>query len=204
VELLGVGDWPRVDAEQDGAVISVRSWMGLFDPSSAPAGPLVFTFDVSADRSSACVSVAGKRADGDWHVEVVEHKPGTGWLKTFLPAAVAAQQPAGVFCDEKGPAADLIPELGEAGVRVKTIDGTEYAHACSGFFDAVDQRTVRHLGTAETVNAIKGAVKRKLGDRWAWDRSKASVDITPLVSQTIALWCLKNKVSSPLPLFAWG
>jgi hypothetical protein len=150
------------------------------------------------------VSVAGRRADGDWHVEVMEHKAGTGWVKSFLSAAVAAQRPAGVFCDEKGWAASLIPDLENAGVLVDTLNTTEYAEACGAFFDAVDQRTLRHLGQRQTENAIKGAVKRNLGDRWAWDRRKASVDLTPLVSQTIALWTLENRVSSPLPVAVWG
>jgi hypothetical protein len=204
VELLGVGDWPKVDAEQDGAVISVRAWMGLFDPSSKRDGPPVFTFDVSPDRSSACVAVAAKRADGLTHLEVVEHKHGTGWVSDFLAAAVRAKDPAGVFCDEKGPAASLIPELETAGVFVETINGSEYGDACETFFDAVEQRTVRHLGTSETVNALKGATKRKLGESWAWDRAKASVDITPLVSQTIGRWALENRVSSSLPVAVWG
>jgi hypothetical protein len=54
------------------------------------------------------------------------------------------------------------------------------------------------------VNALKGATKRKLGESWAWDRAKASVDITPLVSQTIGRWALENRVTSPLPVAVWG
>jgi hypothetical protein len=204
VELLGVGDWPKVDVEQDGAVISVRSWMGLFDPASSRDGSPVFAFDVSMDRQTACVSVAAKRSDGLTHLEVVEHKHGVDWVPNFLAAASKAKKPAGVFCDEKGPAASLIPELKAAGVRVKTINGNEYGDAWETFVDAVDQRTIRHLGTNETVNALKGATKRKLGESWVWDRAKASVDITPLVSQTIARYALENKVTSPVPVAVWG
>jgi hypothetical protein len=33
VERLGVGDWPRV-SDEDGAVISVKAWLSLMDPTS--------------------------------------------------------------------------------------------------------------------------------------------------------------------------
>jgi hypothetical protein len=55
-------------------------------------------------------------------------------------------------------------------------------------YDAVDQGTVRHLGTAELQSALKGAGRRPLGDRWAWSRRSSAVDISPLVSVTLAWW----------------
>jgi hypothetical protein len=204
VERLGVGDWPRVGADADGAVVSVNQWLSLVDPNSEPVDDIVFTFDVSPDRSSACVSVAGRRDDGLAHCEVVEHKRGTGWLAPFLKEKVDRNQPAAVLCDEKGPAASLITEIEDEGVHVDTISGAEYAEACGKFVDDVDQRTIRHLGTAETVTALKGVMTRPLGDAWAWSRKNSTVDITPLVSQTIGLWALENKVTSPVPVAVWG
>jgi hypothetical protein len=37
-------------------------------------------------------------------------------------------------------------------------------------------------------DAIRGAATRKLGDSWAWSRRNSSVDISPLVASTLALW----------------
>lgn len=204
VELLGVGDWPRVGADADGAVISVKTWLSLTDPNSVPVDPLVFVFDVTPDRSGTCVSVAGNRDDGLAHSEVMEHRRGTGWLAGWLADRVQSHEPAAVLCDEKGPAASLIPELREAGVHVDTINATEYAQACGKLLDGIEQRTIRHLGTAETVTALKGAAQRPLGDAWAWSRKNSSVDITPLVSQTIALWGLENKVGGNMPMAAFA
>jgi hypothetical protein len=203
VERLGVGDWPRV-AEEDGLVISVKAWLSLVDPLSEPVDPLVFSFDVSPDRSSAAVCMAAKRDDGLDHVEVMEHKRGTGWLVDYLVERSERHDPLAVICDEKGPAASFVEELKDAGVPVETVNGPEYAQACGRFFDAVDQRTLRHLGTNELVTAIRGAAKRTLGDAWAWSRRTSDVDITPLVGCTLAKWGVANVSASDLLVEVYG
>ena len=129
---------------------------------------------------------------------------GTGWIVDYLADRVERHQPAAVLCDEKGPAGSLIEELENRGVRVDTMNAGEMAKACGAFYDAVDQRTVRHLGTNELVTAIRGAVTRPLGDSWAWSRKNSGVDITPLVSCTGALWGLENKVGGGMPLAAFA
>jgi hypothetical protein len=196
VELLGVGDWPRVTGA-DGAVISIKSWLSLVDPASTPTDPLMFAFDVAPDRLSAAVTAAGWRDDGLAHVEVMEHKRGTpGWVVEYLAERVERHQPAGVFCDERSPAASLVTALENAGVRVTVLKSTDQAKACGAFFDAVDQRTIRHLGTNELVNALRGAVQRPLGDAWGWSRKNSTVDITPLVAGTIATWALLERAGT--------
>ena len=194
VERLGVGDWPRV-TDEDGSVISVKAWLSLMDPQSKPVDPLVFVFDVSPNRSSAAVSVAGRRDDGLHHVEVMQHKRGTGWVVDWLVARTEKHAPAAVLCDDKGPATSLITELENRGVDVQPVSAREHAQACGMFYDAVDQRLIRHLGTNELVMAIRGAAQRPLGDSWAWSRKSSNVDISPLVSCTLALWGLTNAVS---------
>jgi hypothetical protein len=201
VERLGVGDWPRVTGE-DGSVISVRTWLSLVDPLSSPVDPLCFTFDVSPDRSSAAVGVAGKRDDGLVHVEVAEHKRGTGWLLDWLEQRAERHEPAAVFYDQKSPAASLAPQLEERGVRTTPVNAADNAAAYGTFIDAVDQRTVRHLGTNELVTAIRGAAQRPLGDAWAWSRKSSGVDITPLVACTIALWGVET-LRNREPMAAW-
>jgi hypothetical protein len=57
----------------------------------------------------------------------------------------------------------------------------------------VSERTVRHLGSLELRAAIHGAATRPLGDAWAWSRKGSSVNISPLVSSTIALWAAINR-----------
>jgi hypothetical protein len=186
VERLGVGDWPATNTAN--TVIDLDLWDELADASSEIVGPVVFTYDVSPTRTSACISVAGIRSDGLPHVETVEHKPGTGWVVPRMVELVGKHEAAKVFCDGVGPAAALLPKFAKQKIVVETLTGQDYARACGDFFDVVEQQAVRHLGTAEFRSAIKDAATRPLGDAWAWSRKNSGVDITPLVGATLALW----------------
>jgi hypothetical protein len=187
VERLGVGDWPAIDGVA-ASPISVDDWKALTDEMSGIVGPVCFAFDVSPDRSSASITSAGKRADGLAHVEVVDHRRGTGWIVGRLVELQEKHRPVAVLCDATGPAASLLHQLEEAGVAVLTVNATEHGRACGLIFDLVEQKGLRHLGTGELMSALRGAAKRPLGDAWAWSRKSSSVDITPLVAVTLALW----------------
>jgi hypothetical protein len=187
VERLGIGDWPATDGSEE-RVIDMVAWRALTDVESTRVGTVCFAFDVTPDRSMSSIAVAGRRADGLAHIEIIEHRPGTQWVTARVAALVNKHGSDGVICDGRGPAASLIPELKAAGVQVRSSTSAEHAQACGVLFDAVDQGGLRHLGTPELTAAVKGAVKRPLGDAWAWSRKSSSVDISPLVACTLALW----------------
>ena len=88
-----------------------------------------------------------------------------------------------------------------AGVEVTTASGPEYAQACGQFFDAVADKQLRHLGQLELIAAVRHAAKRQLGDAWAWSRRSSSVDISPLVGCTLALWGLTDASPPPTPFY---
>jgi hypothetical protein len=196
VELLGVGDWPVTDAVP-ASVINMEQWQALVDLDSSPLDPLCFAFDVTPSRSSASIGVAGKRSDGLAHVEVVEQREGTGWLVARLVSLNEKHRPVGVFCDAFGPAGSIVDELVDRGVPVESVTSTEHGRACAMIFDTVEQSGLRHLGTAELQLALRGAKTRQMaGDSWLWARKKSSVDISPLVAVTLALWAAMREQPS--------
>lgn len=198
VERLGVGDWP--DPEGDGAQVIPREvWKSCLDPESQIVGAPVFAFDVHPNRETACISVAGTRTDDLHHIEVIEHRGGTGWLLERLCELNREHEPIAIVCDERGPAASFIEPLQRLEVEVTTVNSSEYARACGSFYDEADQRRFRHLGSIELDNAVKGAAQRTLSDAWAWSRKSSTVDITPLVACTLALWGVGNAVQTPEP-----
>jgi hypothetical protein len=199
VERLGVGDWPQTTGSS--TVVDLMLWDGLADASSKIASPVVFAFDVSPSRAAATISASGVREDGLAHVETVEQGRGTGWIVPRLVELVGKHEAAKVICDAVGPAAALIPELEKNEITVETVTAQDYGRACGGFFDAVERRTVKHLGTPEIRSAIKGAATRPLGDAWAWSRKNSGVDITPLVAATLALW---GAVTAKPQSSGWG
>lgn len=191
VERLGVGDWP--DLSDVATIISLDRWQELADEKSTILDPVCFAVDVAPDRSWATVAAAGKRGDGLYGVEVVQRRRGTGWVKPWLLERVERHQPVGVVYDGGGPARSLSAAIDEAceavaGLEATPVSSQEYAEAYGVFFDAVEQGTVRHRGHPELAAAIRGAARRPLGDAWAWARKTSSVDISPLVAVTLALW----------------
>lgn len=188
VERLGVGDWPRTDGLGT-QVIAEEIWEDCVDRNSVVEDPVCFAIDVAPDRSSAAIAVAGQREDELSHVEIIEHRRGTGWLVTRLHELVERHQASAVIGDGVGPAAGLVEQLEERlTAEVISVNAKEYGRACGLFFDACDQRSLRHLGTDELGAAVRGAAQRPLGDAWAWSRKNSTVDITPLVAVTLALW----------------
>jgi phage terminase large subunit-like protein len=191
VERLSVGDWP--DPEQQQSLIPLDVWRALADPGSELLdGGWVFAFDVSPLREWSSVAVCGMRDDTSPHVEIVHRERGTGWVLERLAELVEAHKPLAVVYDDSGPAGSLVQEATKLGCETVAVNGGEYAEACGVFFDAVSQQQVRHLGTTELELAIRGAATRPLGDRWAWGRKSSSVDITPLVAVTLALWGVQS------------
>ena len=203
VERLGVGDWPAVDGSGS-TVIDLDLWVGLEDPSSEPNEPLWFALDVSPDRATASISVAGRRDDGLYHVEVVDRRRGTGWLVQRCVELAEKHDPDGFVCDAIGPVASLLEPLLEAGIEVETVNTTEHARSCGFLFDAVQEGTVRHRESPELEAAIRSAATRPLGDAWAWTRRGSRGDITPLVSSTLALGKVANAVLKKEPGFIWA
>lgn len=197
-ERLGVGNYP---SDGDGwHVIGKETWARLADAGSEMGQTVVFSADVTPDRSMGGISVAGWRADGHAHVEVVEHRRGTGWMVERLVELAERWKPAAVVVDAAGPAGSLIKPLELAGITVTVPTTREVGQACSGFYDAVDQQRLHHLDQAPLNAALAGAEKRTLGDAWAWARRGVSVDISPLVAATLALWGLETVPADGDPL----
>ena len=197
IERLGVGDWPNT-AAGGAKIIDPDLWDLCGDAGSTANAPMYFAFDITPDRSAASIAVAGLRGDGLPHIEVVEHRRGTRWLPERLAELKSAHRARTIFCDAYGPAQSMLPDLDRAKVEVTTLSTKEMLQATGIFYDSVvDSQSVRHIGQAELDEAVSGATTRTVSDGWLWDRKSASVDISPLVAATVALWALKNGKSSP-------
>jgi hypothetical protein len=187
VERLGVGDWPDTSQDAD-QVIPLERWLLLVEETSALTDPVCFAFDVAPDRATAAIAAAGRRHDGLFHAEVVEHRRGTGWLVPRLAQLRERWDPVAVMLDATGPAGSMVHRCEEAGFGVEPVSAPDHAKACGMLVDLVDEQQLRHLGSGELVSALKGATRRPLGDAWAWSRKNSTVDISPLVALTLALW----------------
>jgi hypothetical protein len=210
-ERLGVGAWPM---EAGGwAVIPEDMWIALHDPASAVQDPVAIAADVSWDRAWGAIAVAGRRADGLFHIEVIEHRAKTDWMVDRLVGLVERWKPLALMLRPRGPAGFLIPELEAAGLQTTSkvdIDGKLYlmptaegAQACGLLYQAVtDTRNLHHLGQPELASALSGAARKPVGDAWTWARKDGgiSVDLTPLYAVTDALWGYATRAHLPGPV----
>ncbi|MGW3595002.1 terminase [Streptomyces sp. NPDC005167] len=202
-ERLGVGDYPS-DGADAWQVIGEDAWRSLAAAESHPEaraddgsilpGRVAFSIDMTPERSHAAIAVAGAWRGGT-HVEVVDHRPGTGWVLERAKALQERWKPRAWIVDNGGPAGSLIKDLEEElGVEIVRPKAREVAAAAGQFFDAVTDQSISHHDQAPLATALAGAQKRPLGDAWAWARRGVGVDISPLVAVTLAKWGLGVEV----------
>lgn len=179
--------------------IPMVSWNACQDVGSRVDGGMVWAVDVSVDRAWSSIAVAGYRADGVSHVELVDRRPGTDWVPRRV-AELRGSHGGRLVVDPGGPVGSLTPLLDPSA----TVSAREHAAACGQLYDAVVTGQVRHLGQPELNAALAGATKRSLGDAWAWARQHSSVDISPLVAVTLARWALvQPEVAAADPVVVW-
>jgi phage terminase large subunit-like protein len=163
-----------------------------FDPASAAAGRVVFGIDMPPDRSAVSISVAGRRADGRFHLEVIRKQAGSSWVPGFMRDLFARNGTSVVMIDKAGAAASLLGSLATVGINAETTTTQQYTQACGGMFDALTEAfTVLFRGDPDLVDAMASVGKRNLGDAWAFDR-KGVADISPLCAATLAMYGLIN------------
>lgn len=169
-------------------IIPKDTWLALRE-EPVPFGQVAIAADVTPQRSAGSVLASWRRPDGLMDVEVVEHRPGTAWLPGRVAEIARKHRPCATVVDPAGPAGSLIDELEARGVEVTRPNMREITQGCGRFYDAVmDSGSLRHNGHPDLDAAVAGAIKRDLGDGWAWARKAATVDISPLVGATLAVW----------------
>jgi hypothetical protein len=176
--------------------IPADDWFEVEDPDSQMTDRLTWVIDVNPERTLASIGVAAQRADGLIHIEVVETSTGTGWLIDGDPtrdlrgiAALVADHGGEVYYDHITVGA-MVPALLEAGLHPVPIAVQDIKVAAAALFDAVKNKTVRHIGQPELTDALAAAATRKIGDGWAWARGPSMADITALMTVTLAFWML--------------
>ena len=179
-----LGEWLDMDSGSS----LVAGWVATEDETSSCESIGAFGVEVSLDRAWTSIAVAGP--DGDrTHVELVERRQGTGWVVDRCRELERAHGHAVFVIAAGGPAASLIDDMNAAGLWLAVPDTHGLTTACADLVDAVAQRTISHGPQKELEVAVAGARHRPLGDgAWAFGRKASTVDITPLVAVTLALW----------------
>lgn len=184
-----LGQW--LSQEQAGP-FPPGTWLAGVDATSqiVESSPLVFAVEVSVNRSKSHVVVAGLRADGLPHVEVVASRAGVDWVPGWFEQRAASYGAMTVVVQKNGaPASGLVPDLRAIdGINVHEWAGGELGAWTARFFDLVAASTVDpRAGVAHLpqpvldVAASHAVIVYLAGGAPMVDRKRGSVDVTPLV-----------------------
>lgn len=161
------------------------------DSSVGATGFLVFGVDVSWDRETAYVAVAGYRDDDLIHGQLI-HSCNPVDVAAYLEDRVRRFHPAAVVLQGGGsPVASLLEDIVRAvdgQCPVHDLTGPDISRACGVTHDVIKSGQLRHHGQPSLDHALRRAVSRPLGDGWALDRKKSPIDIAPLVALTNAVY----------------
>lgn len=192
-ERLGI--WPLDDGQGRWKVIPAVMWAAAEDDQAKHRGALTFAVDVTPNRATAAVGAAAPRDGGGRLIDVFEHRPGGGvrWVLGVLKELDAKYRPLVMMINDKA----LADEAEEAGLKVHRASPADEAAGAAALYDGIagpDQagRDVKHKGRKELTDAAAGAATREISgtQSWKWDRSDPTVDISPLVATSLALWAL--------------
>lgn len=182
--------------DEPGAVVPAfgpGAWQACEVAQRPDVPPGALALAVSIDQTRASIGAAASH-EGRVHLRPLDAAPGTGWTVDRCKE-LQDRHGVDVVVDGRGPAANLIPVLERAGVRLRIADTGDLLDACALLFDMVQERRVAHLAYHELDAAVAGAVKRPVGDRWAWGRRTSKTDVSPLECVTLAAWA----VAEPTP-----
>jgi hypothetical protein len=194
--------------ETGNRLVSSRAWMLCRRIRSAPIARVapVLAVDVAPDRSAtAIVAVWPDEADGAPVVECVDYRPGTDWPARRLAELYGKHRPALIVADNQGPVLTVVDEARRLKVPITQPSVPEYASACQSVLDKITRQELGHRGGKALDAAIAGAVKRPIGDGgWGWARRSATVDVSPLIGATLALWGHDHRPSAARPVVYAG
>lgn len=146
---------------------------------------------VSIDLEWASIVGAAQDSDGNNWIIPLAHDVGLDWV---VEEAKRLQQKykITVGIDGRGPAASLIPQMKKQRISMKVLSTEDVLVSCAQIYTRVRAGTLLHTPADELTEAVGGAVKRPVGDRWAWGRKGVSAVVSPLEAGTIASWLVDN------------
>lgn len=184
---LGPDDFAREclciwEPEPDsGSVFPAGVWQAVRDRDVVLEGGVVLGVDIDPERTHSSIVAA----DAAGRVEVIEYRAGTGWVAART-AELQTRWEAPVVVHSSGPAKSLLPELDAAGVTAEKV--TDLSAACAAFYDRVLEGRIAVRTSADLDVAVAGAQRKVTGDTWQWARRTSTVDLSPLVAATLAVW----------------
>lgn len=190
-ERLGI--WSKVGGE---SAVPADFWEQCRDEDSTAGLDLAFGVDVTPLSDIASVAAASWRDDGTVHIEIIDHKGGTGWVPGRMDELKKAWSPEAMVYTLAGQAGRVVGGSPALQRQMWGLTGREYDRACGAFYDAIASGKIRHLGDPILDEAVQACRRSKgMSDLWHWARADTGADISPLVAASLAYYGLVEKTN---------
>ena len=163
----------------------------------------VLAVDISVDRTWSTIAAAGNTRDGRIVVEVLDRRPGTGWLVDVLRRLRAETRGVSVVADDMV-SASVIADLHRARIPVTAIGTSDFTRAYTSCVDGLEVGLISHRGQEVLDDAIAGLQCRSWGDSKAPSRTKSTSDVSPFVACMLAAWELRTNAPHGKPAVQVG
>jgi hypothetical protein len=197
-EVLCIWDEPILVLTEWAGGITEAEWTGAGDVGSTPLDPVAFVVDVTPDRSRTAIGMAAWRADGRRTVEIVDERPGTGWVPARLAELARSWDPAVVAMDDAGPAGGLREAIVDEDLDVEVLTARQVGQAYGRFVDGVRNGQLRHRADPRLTAAVKGGSTKALAGARTWDAA-GEVPVHTVRAVTFADWALARFGRVPPP-----
>jgi len=188
-----LNQWVARDDVKFDPPVDMTRWSTLADHEGSPPSPVVFAVTMSADRKWGTISLAGRRADGGVHVQVVKSAPRGDWIPERMGQLVKDHKPLATMIDPAGPEGSLIGALTGQGVELTTAVQREFAQGCGLLSDGIDAGTVHHSGQAVLTVGLSGAKRKPLGEAFLFVAADSTADISPAKGVALAMFGLSKQ-----------
>jgi phage terminase large subunit-like protein len=150
------------------------------------AGIMVAGVDAAPNQTHTSIVVAGEHA-GRPVVELVDYRPGIGWVIDRVVELVDRWGLETVAVDRNGPAGALWAGLEQAAVPLTDMTLRDTAAAAAQLVEAVRTGELVNVPSSELDAAVTGARRRPHGDgSWTFSRNTSTVDVSPLIAASLA------------------
>lgn len=198
---------------EGGGLLDPQVWADMHDPDSRRAGDVALMLDMTPMRDHGSIGLAGLRADGLEHLQLVDYRPGVDWMVARAAELRDALDPVLFVVDAKNGSAALLDDLAEVGIKVAedpehpqrgdvlVLDTQQASDATGQFIDAfrLTPTVLRHIGQEPLDTAVKNVKVRQIGDagQIAFGRKASEVDIGPVVATAGARYALRLWRNAP-------
>jgi len=183
----------NVRSRVDEAVIPAEWWEETEDVTAHPQQGMALAVDVNAGPSGVAIGACWEDDDVRT-VGLVDYQAGASseWVPRRLDELCARFRPSVVGLDTAGPATSVAADVRDVcerhGVTFREFRPRDLAAASGFLYDHLRERSIRHSVAEPLDLAVEGAVQKRSGDVWRFDRHNSPVDVSPLIAVSVALY----------------